>query len=477
MQQPPHDVLDSSPFWQVQAVFDPDGTGKDFAYTIGLHGRGLPELHLWARPTLGEDPGLDWMLSTADRTHALNELAGMLVAGRLAVGDQVVHEYDHGLSRVTFRVDPPGDREELEAYGAPPDALVLPVRWSLSREPEGQLRPLTEDAQLRAAHAFSELVAGLDPARRGPKGWCVPTEPTFDPGQRFGPLTPLVLARAAQLWQADDRTLRELLGAGLAALCGNSLTGATSVAIALARPAGRRRCLEELQPAVFDLVELLTERPAARGRWRRVVREVEPSWWRESSGQERAAMLDNFARLLRDLTLSCLMVEAVADLADEALLLQARGPWVSGLRAERFISDPRWRAAPEVLDAVRGLLAPLDVRTLGIVAGMHEIACRRGVVEAPDYGELCARLESWALTSAVVCPWSPTLEGLPAWRALLDAAPGATLGGMPELESWATCMTSALVHRARLSADDVDTLTLLYEHDLPRLREVLNTPV
>lgn len=188
-------------------------------------------------------------------------------------------------------------------------------------------------------------------------------------------------------------------------------------------------------------------------------------------------MLDNFARLLRDLTLSCLMVEAVADLADEALLLQARGPWVSGLRAERFISDPRWRAAPEVLDAVRGLLAPLDVRTLGIVAGMHEIACRRGVVEAPDYGELCARLESWALTSAVVCPWSPTLEGLPAWRALLDAAPGATLGGMPELESWATCMTSALVHRARLSADDVDTLTLLYEHDLPRLREVLNTPV
>ena len=65
--QPADDRDESRPFWEVQIVFDPDGTGADFAYTIGLHTRGLPELHIWARPSLGDDPGADWMLSTRDR--------------------------------------------------------------------------------------------------------------------------------------------------------------------------------------------------------------------------------------------------------------------------------------------------------------------------------------------------------------------------------------------------------------------------
>jgi hypothetical protein len=148
--QPAHDRLDSEPFWQVQIVFDPDGTGADFAYTIGLHTRGLPELHIWARPSLGEDPGSDWMLSTNDRGSVLNEFAGLMVAGRLVVGSEVTHEYDGGHTRVTYSVDPPGDREELEALGVPEGVEVLPVRWSLHRAAEGPLQPLTALAE-RAA--------------------------------------------------------------------------------------------------------------------------------------------------------------------------------------------------------------------------------------------------------------------------------------------------------------------------------------
>ena len=107
--QPADDRVESHPFWEVQIVFDPDGTGADFAYTIGLHTRGLPELHIWARPSLGDDPGADWMLSTRDRGSVLNELAGLMVDGRLGVGSEVTHEYDGGHTRVTYRVDPPGD--------------------------------------------------------------------------------------------------------------------------------------------------------------------------------------------------------------------------------------------------------------------------------------------------------------------------------------------------------------------------------
>jgi len=69
-----HDQLDVPPFWTVQAVFDPDGAGGDFAYTIGLSERGLPELHLYARPSLGQDPGADWKFSCRDCCGILNEL-------------------------------------------------------------------------------------------------------------------------------------------------------------------------------------------------------------------------------------------------------------------------------------------------------------------------------------------------------------------------------------------------------------------
>lgn len=55
-----------TPFWKVQAVFDPEGRGGDFAYTIGMHSVGLPELHLWARPTRGDDPAPDWKFSSRD---------------------------------------------------------------------------------------------------------------------------------------------------------------------------------------------------------------------------------------------------------------------------------------------------------------------------------------------------------------------------------------------------------------------------
>ena len=134
-----YDELRRNPFWQVQSVFDPDRGGHDFAYTIGLHERGLPELHLWARPTLGEDPGLDWVFSVRDRTMVLNELATKLVTGAIGVGSEICEEYDNGEAIVRYRVDPPGDREELEAYGIAHGAEVLPVRWSLERAAEGDL--------------------------------------------------------------------------------------------------------------------------------------------------------------------------------------------------------------------------------------------------------------------------------------------------------------------------------------------------
>jgi len=474
---PPRDTATIEPFWQVQSVFDPDGTGKDFAYTIGLHERGLPELHIWARPSLGEDPGLDWMFSNRDRCGVLNELAGMLVGGRLSIGSEVTREYDGGLAQVTFRVEPPGDKEALEAYGVPPGVDVLPVLWSLQRAPEGPLTPLTPEAEQEARALFREITHGLDLTRKAPRGWELPAVPSFDVDQRFGPLTPVVRARAAQLWQADDATLADMLHAGAVVECGAGLSGSMVMATAVARPVGRRRHVELLHDAVHELTELMTERPAAQRRWTAALRTFDPELWDTLDRHSRENMHHNLAHVLHDLTGGCLITEAVADQAPPSLVLEARGPWLSATRHEPVLTDSAWRAAPDVLEVVHALLDPLDYQTLTLIARIHRIAHERKVIGAEGYGDLCARLESWALTSAASCPWEPVLSKLPGWQPLLRGLPGAVIAPLWDLGHWATCVASALTHRARLSAEDVRTFAVPFATDLPQLEAALNTPV
>lgn len=314
--------------------------------------------------------------------------------------------------------------------------------------------------------------------RRAPAGWSLPRAPSFAPGQRFGPRTPVVLARAAQLWQADEETLADLLHAALLVeTSGMSLSHPTAVAGAVARQVGRSRCLADLHADVHGLVDRLTDRPASRARWRRAVRSFFGDEWAALGLHERDRMVQRCAGMLHDLLHMCLSVEAVADVADDELILSAHGPWLSGLRRGRPVPGDAWAAAPEILGVVSHLLAPLDVETLGIVAGVHQIAMTRGVTEAPGYADLCRRLSGWALVSAAGCPWDPTLASLPGWRPLLEAVPHGVLAPLALLEDWATCVSSALTHRLRLSGEDVRVLAAPFRQDLPLLERRLNEPV
>jgi hypothetical protein len=464
-------IMRPRPFWRVQSVFDPDGTGKDFAYTVGLFDSGLPELHVWARPSLGEDPGHDWLLSPQDRGHLLNELAQMLVDGRLDIGTTMTRIYDGGLATVTFEVGPPGDRDELEAYGVGPGALVLPVLWSLRRPAEGPLSPLTESAEALARDTYADLLRGLDPARRGPRGWSVPTTPSFAVDQRFGPLTPLVVARGAQLWQGSDESLEHLLYMASCEQAHGSLTAAAAVARAAARPVGRRRALEALTEAIPDLVDHITERPAGQRRWKQVVSEVFPDLWEELDRSERATAEHNFALMLRRVPMSCLAVEAVADVAEPGLVLQGRGSWLAGMRRETVLTLPEWRASSSVVSVLRGLLEGADAGGLAAITAAHQFARTTG--QPSGYAELSLRLQTWAVTSAASCPWEPMLADLPAWKPLVAAVPGAIIGAVPDLEHWATCVTSALTHPERLSTADVSLFAEPFHNILPALEDVL----
>lgn len=139
------------PTWQVLGVFDPDGTGQDFAYTIGLAERGLPELHLTARPTHGDDPGVDWLLSMNDRCSILNEFAFDLIEGRLRLGAEFERLVDGDRTRLQFSVAGPLLPADVDAHQLDNDTPVWALRWSLHREPVGDPRPVEHSrrAELR----------------------------------------------------------------------------------------------------------------------------------------------------------------------------------------------------------------------------------------------------------------------------------------------------------------------------------------
>jgi len=459
--QPVHDRLDRTPTWIVQGVFDPDVKGQDFSYTIGLHERGLPELHLWASPTDGHDPGDDWAFSHNDRCRILNELAFAMIDGRLRPGSTVVRKYDHGVATVTFHVQPPGDRDALEALGIKPDALVLPVTWSLERAPIGPLRRLSSQGYAAAFREYDELWRSLPTHRDAPEGWEF-SLPSFEPDQRFGPRTPIVIARAAQLWSARDLTPWAKTMASFGA--GGSLTWPVMVARAAARPAGRSDAVCRVERDVLPLVDHVID--SRSDEWSAAIDAVAIAFGLDSRGDLGAIRL-NVRDWLVHATLAVLSVEVVADVADRALLLGGRGPWLAALKPGRALPGPEWSAGPRVVRALRRQLRPLTVEQWSAIVNAHGRA--RGGGGA--YNDLCWQLYFTYFTSAAGMPWSK-LADMPAGREFKRMTFIAK--EWPGIVEWASCLAALLTCRAQYSAAQVASFVEPVRDLLPDLERVVN---
>ena len=223
--------------WKVIVVFDPDQLGHDFAYTVGLHDRGLPELFLWARPTDGDDPGVDWMLSGIDLAGQLNEFGSRLVDGTLAPGASTDVEFDGGSTTAEMILRRPvaAHGGELEAFQTAPDAMLSEIRWSLHQRPIGPRRELEPHEVEQARDRLSAFI-GADGA----------ASVTFPASARFGPHTPLVDMLRLQTRSLDDHRAERLLAAGLLPHLIESELGAITQA---ARAAG---LVDEAEDAFAD---------------------------------------------------------------------------------------------------------------------------------------------------------------------------------------------------------------------------------
>jgi len=302
---------------QIISVFDPDGKGGNFAYTVGLADRDLPELHIWARPSEGDDPGFDWMLSDRDRHGILMDFAADLVAGRIRVGSECTHVYDDGLATVVYRLDPSVDADDVEAYGARPSP-VIPIRWRLERPPAGQPTPVdgATAADIRHRADVERWFATTIASRSGRMAYnCRPYGTRHD--QPLGPQRAVVEAVACQLRYSTPELIAGIGFTVFAAERGGWSDGYDRALLAAhARIAGRSVAYEQAR-AHADAV--IAEALGSADRPTQLLTKALLSCGADDDPNYRGWLLDSVGRYAR----TTLGAEAIRDVIPEDLYLSA----------------------------------------------------------------------------------------------------------------------------------------------------------
>ncbi|MEO8517759.1 MAG: hypothetical protein ABI438_01165 [Dermatophilaceae bacterium] len=468
-----------TPFWKVQAVFDPEGRGGDFAYTIGMHSVGLPELHLWARPTRGDDPAPDWKFSSRDLGALLNEFAGLQLRGDLVAGSVVERSFDGGMARVRFEVDPPGDRNALEAFGIARGASVLPIPWSLDRGIAGKARDLGGEALAQAKVDFAVLARGLSPVGV-PPGWKLYKKPRFSSKQRFGPLTALVHAQAIAIAQSSSEQMRGFVELAFCARRIGALGHAVAMAAALARGSGRAAALESVSEESSRLARwLVIEAPSApcAQALELFTEGLDPQ---DASGRHDATL-----SLLEVFTLAMtatLTTQMVADVASEDVLLMGLGPWLAAASDTGMSPGPRWHAEQSVVAQVDAIFTSCPGAVLAGLLNAHDLALSadvRATSHGDAYADLFVRLVGMAVSSAALClPVVVQVTGMPPCPDDSTLASAASLGATfgHRLTLLASLLTCAITHRDHLSDEDLSVFVEPYLETCPEIGRLLCGP-
>ena len=308
-------MVDPTTLCEVISVFDADGNGGDFAYTVGLRDLNLAELVIRARPSEGDDPGADWILSHRDRHAVLMYIVQELVEGRLRVGDEFTQTYDDGLATVTYRLDPPEPAEDHEAYAVGP-GVVTPLRWRLERPPIAEDAPLT-DEMLRWIDERHDLEYRTETAislRTGHAGSALRLD---EHGLELGPAASVVRCVAAQMAMFDKHLVNSTVFAMFAGERGGWHHGHIRALLAAhARAAGRLPAHEAARELADRVVSRLL---GSLDRPRPLLREVLANSGFEDLPSDRSFVLD----LMGDFARTTLAAEAVADVVPTDVYLSA----------------------------------------------------------------------------------------------------------------------------------------------------------
>lgn len=232
--------------WTVINVFDPDQPGTEFAYTVGAEPHVGAELHMWARPPEGDDPGDDWSWSHHDMAWVLNTTVIALSDGERHVGDIWHMTLDGGYTTVHFELRDGNSAPHGDTHRLRPGCPLIEIRWSLERQTGEPVNWAGDDIV-----AADTLAARLDNGTAARNTLWAPdvtsdTHTTMSDTPDLGPWTPIVntwrtmLASGTsdEFWNAVLATLNDI----------EHIRHAAAAAAAASRAVGRRS--EALQAAV-----------------------------------------------------------------------------------------------------------------------------------------------------------------------------------------------------------------------------------
>ncbi|MBJ8341076.1 hypothetical protein JGU71_19495 [Antrihabitans sp. YC3-6] len=456
-EQPDREQLHREIFWKVQYVFDPEDQTAAFAYTIGLADRGLPELQLAAAPE--QDPSdSPWILSSDDCAHQLNRFASMLVDGALAIGEPFSCTYDGGASTVIWTPGDPVPCDDVEAYGADSTAGIIPIRGRLQLPDVVPLADLPAGTIPLWRSEQAAILATVVPNRRGLRGFRAPrADASFECEQEFGPLTPIVEARAHAISQATPIILTDLLlrtldaestGVGPRLILGTAHT--------LAKLVGRHDAAEKAASLALTLVKSFRGPHADEPMWRAI---------QNTCGMDDVGdMCNGLSGVLVDQLAAILVASTVADQLDDSTRLAAFGPWSSAHTSSSMAPEEAWLAPEHILDTVRMQLDGADWDELDyLIAAWLELRTT----------PLAARLRGLAVTGQRGCP--------PASELLAGSFIGVRASFVADVEFYLTeflcCATALLVERASFNAHDVHAFCDPFWEVLPELEFALNSPI
>jgi hypothetical protein len=378
-------------FWTVEAVHGCERhSALNCAYTIGLGSRGLHELHMWARPTHGDDPGADFGLSCSDLRQVLDEYAQQWVTGSLRVGDVRELSLDDGLTTAIVTVGEPVDASQLEARRAL-STFVVPLRWSLHRPPRGAAVEIMADDRASYEADVREAATRCDPRVRVP-GASLPDGPVaYDVDGRYGPLSALVEAHA--LAMAGSRSIETLVANALAAEAAMSPRALIGLMDTMSRLSGRDEQVAEVGRLAARVMDRLEQR--------RLWRDHVARWARESD--DTVARMSANLRDLAETSFRCaLMSIALDDVLPPDMVLAAQGPWRATSSPSGNDPGQRWRCSQTAERVLRQFFATLDAHGLLDLA-----AVMVGPVEALLEDDLLV-VQGRALTRAAAPP--PVLD-------------------------------------------------------------------
>ena len=457
-EQPAREDLTREVFWEVQFVFDDDALTDNFAYTVGLADRGLPELHIMAAPRQ-EFSDSPWVLSAQDCATQLNSFARLLIDGKLKVGRPIIDLYDGGATTVVWTPTDPTDPDDVEAHCADPSSSVISVDGELQPAQSFPLTDLSPDSEKYWRAELERIVASVTPNRRGLRGFrAPPLDSSFASNQDYGPLSPLVLARAHALSQATPQMLAALIRRSMDAERCFSAKAVAGTAHTHAKLVGRHFAALNADELAETIVRSIRGPKGDSFAWRSTLTVLGLE-----AHQSCPTIHCGASDFLVHAVAAMLVATTVEDRLDNDTRLAAFGPW-SAAQDHSGSPEPLWWAPAHVLDTIRSQVERLSIAD---VVTLIDIWGREYDAALPKL------LRGLAVTGSRAFP--------PARTVLRDSVVTEFIAMSPAIDPAVTeflcCASALLSERARFSADDVYSFCAPFRAVLPNLEVVMNSPI